>query len=65
MQAVQATAEKFGMTPDAVAEKALKGLFSGKAEIIPGTLNAISALGTRLLPKAMIERIAAGLYKTK
>ncbi|HEY0611638.1 MAG TPA: SDR family oxidoreductase [Chitinophaga sp.] len=65
MQAVQATAEKFGMTPEAVAEKALKGLFAGKAEIIPGALNAISALGTRLLPKAMIERIAAGLYKTK
>ncbi|WP_298740492.1 SDR family oxidoreductase [uncultured Chitinophaga sp.] len=65
MQAIQATAEKFGMTPDLVAAQALKGLFAGKAEIIPGTLNAISALGARLLPKAMIERIAANLYKTK
>lgn len=63
MQAVQATAEKFGMRPELVAEKALKGLFAGKAEIIPGMLNLISAMGSRLLPKAMIERIAAGLYK--
>jgi short-subunit dehydrogenase len=63
MQAVQATAEKFGMKPEVVAEKALKGLFAGKAEIIPGALNVISTTGARLLPKAMIERIAAGLYK--
>lgn len=65
MQAVQATAEKFGMTPKQVAEKALKGLFNGKAEIIPGPLNAFSAMATRWLPKSLIENIAAGLYKTK
>lgn len=65
MQAIQATAEKYGMTPELVAEKALKGLFAGKPEIIPGTLNTISATAARLLPKALIEHIAAGLYKTK
>jgi short-subunit dehydrogenase len=65
MQAVQATAEKFGMTPERVAEKALKGLFAGKAEIIPGALNVISATAARLLPKSLIENIAAGLYKKK
>ncbi len=65
MEAIKATAEKYGMTPELVAEKALKGLFAGKAEIIPGALNVISATATRLLPKALIENIAAGLYKTK
>ena len=65
MQAMQATAEKYGMTPERVAEKALKGLFAGRPEIIPGALNVISAVATRLLPKTLIENIAAGLYKTK
>lgn len=65
MQAIQATAEKFGMTPDAVAAIALKGLFKGKAEIIPGPLNAISSFMTRLVPKGLVEKIAGNLYKTK
>ena len=65
MQAFQATAEKYGMTPERVAEKGLQGLFAGKPEIIPGALNVISAIGTRLLPKTLIENIAAGLYKKK
>jgi uncharacterized protein len=65
MQAIQATAQKYGMTPEAVAEQALKGLFAKRAEIIPGALNVISVMATRLLPKAWIENIAAGLYKTK
>lgn len=63
MQAIQATAERFGMHPDAVAEKAVKGLFRKKAEIIPGALNVAVALAARLLPKWLIERTAAGLYR--
>lgn len=62
MQAMKATAEKYGMTPERVAEKALKGLLAGRPEIIPGALNVISAMATRLLPKTLIENIAAGLY---
>lgn len=54
-----------GMMQRSRYTKALKGLFAGKAEIIPGALNVNSTMGARLLPKAMIERIAAGLYKTK
>lgn len=65
MQAMKATAEKYGMTPERVAEKALKGLLAGRPEIIPGALNVISVMATRLLPKTLIENIAAGLYKTK
>jgi short-subunit dehydrogenase len=65
MQIIQATADKYGMMPDAVAEIALKGMFRKKAEIVPGALNAISAFLTRIVPKPMVEKIAAGLYKTK
>jgi short-subunit dehydrogenase len=38
-------------------------MFNNKAEIIPGFLNKLSAFGARYLPKALIERITAGLYK--
>jgi short-subunit dehydrogenase len=63
MQAIQATADKYGMMPDVVADIALKGMFSKKAEIVPGAVNALSSFFTRLVPKAIVEKIAADLYK--
>ena len=51
------------MKPDEVAEIAVKGLLKGQSEIIPGFTNFISAFATRLLPKAVIERAAAAIYK--
>lgn len=63
LQAIKATSEKYGMHPDAVAAIALKGMFRGKSEIIPGALNAISTFAIRLLPKNMVENIAASFYK--
>ena len=65
IKTIKAAAEKYGMHPDQVAKTALKGLFAKKAEIIPGALNVLSVIGVWLLPKALIERIAAGLYKDK
>jgi short-subunit dehydrogenase len=65
LQAIKATAEKFGMHPDTVAAIALKGMFRGKSEIIPGAINAISAFSTRLFPKSIVETIAASFYKKK
>ncbi|MCF6406313.1 SDR family oxidoreductase [Chitinophaga filiformis] len=65
MQAIQKTADKYGMMPDAVADIAIKGMFRKKSEIIPGALNIISAFLTRLVPKSLVEKIAADLYKTK
>jgi hypothetical protein len=56
-------ASKFNMTPEAVARFAVKGLFAGKNEIIPGVTNSLSALLTRFVPKALTEKIAAGLYE--
>ena len=50
------------MKPEAVAKIAIRELFKGKAEIIPGFVNWISVKITYFLPKYLIEKIAAGLY---
>lgn len=63
MDALADLANKFNMKSDDVAEIALKGMFRKKAEIIPGFLNKISAFGAAYLPKSLIERVTAGLYK--
>ncbi len=57
-------AEKFSMKPEEVATIAIKSMFAGKAEILPGFLNWISVGLVRHLPKSLTEHIAAGLYKT-
>ena len=56
-------AEKFEMTPEAVAKIGLRGMFAGKAEIIPGLINSISVKAVELMPKSWTERIAGNLYK--
>jgi hypothetical protein len=58
-------AEKFSMTADQVAKIAIRGMFNKKAEVITGFVNWLSVQFTYLLPKNIIENIAAGLYKTK
>ena len=60
---LQATANKVSMTAEAVAEAAVAGLLAGEAEIIPGVLNKVSAGLTSLVPKGLVEKIAAGIYE--
>ena len=60
---LQATANKVSMTAEAVASAAVAGLLAGEAEIIPGVLNKVSAGLTSLVPKGIVERIAAGIYE--
>ncbi len=55
--------EKFNMKPAEVAEFAVSGMFEKKNEIIPGFINQISVFMTRFVPKALTEKIAAGLYE--
>ena len=62
MDALTALAEKFNTPPQAVAAAGLKGMFNKKAEIIPGFVNKISAIGSTLLPKSLIESISARLF---
>ncbi|QEM05586.1 SDR family oxidoreductase [Mucilaginibacter rubeus] len=63
MDAIADLAAKFSMTADDVAAMGVKGMFNKKAEIVPGLLNKLSVTGSVHLPKSIIERIAAGLYK--
>lgn len=62
MDALKKYGEKFNMSPQVVAKIAIDGMFKNKLEIIPGFANQISAVGTKLLPKKLIEKIAAGIY---
>lgn len=57
-------AEKFSMKAEDVAKIAIKGMFAGRAEIVPGLINWISVKLVGHLPKGLTEQIAAGLYKT-
>lgn len=63
LDALGKMAEKFNMQPDEVAKMAIKAMFSKKSEVIPGFINIISVYANRILPKAFIEKTAAGIYK--
>ncbi|KDN54299.1 SDR family NAD(P)-dependent oxidoreductase [Flavobacterium seoulense] len=63
LSALNKMAEKFNMQPEEVAKMAVKAMFSKKSEVIPGVTNIISVYANRLLPKAFIEKTAAGIYK--
>jgi len=64
MQALKETADKFSMSPEAVAKTAIAGMLKGKAEIIPGFINWFSVQLTYFVPKSITEKVAEGLYKT-
>lgn len=64
LDAFNKMAEKFNMSPEEVAQIAIKGMFAKSAEIIPGITNWISIYANKILPKAFIEKMAAGIYKT-
>lgn len=63
LDALNKMAEKFNMQPDEVAKMAVKAMFDKKSEVIPGFTNIISVYANRVLPKAFIEKTAAGIYK--
>jgi len=63
LDALSKMAQKFNMQPDEVAKLAVKAMFNKKSEVIPGFTNIISVYANRILPKAFIEKTAAGIYK--
>lgn len=63
LTALNKMAEKFNMQPEEVAKMAVKAMFNKKSEVIPGLTNIISVYANRILPKAFIEKTAAGIYK--
>jgi uncharacterized protein len=62
---VRHTAERFNMTAETVAKTAIKGLFKGKAEIVPGFTNKLNAFLPKFFPKSFVERIAGNIYQPK
>jgi len=65
MEAMRTTAAKFEMTAEAVARSGIKAMFAGRAEVIPGWMNALSVGFTRILPDGLLARIANNLYESK
>ncbi|MES1218841.1 MAG: SDR family oxidoreductase [Bacteroidota bacterium] len=62
---IKKTANRFNMTPEAVAKIAVKGLFNGKSEIIPGFTNKLNAFLPKFFPKSFVEKIAGNIYENK
>lgn len=55
-------AEKFNMTPGAVAKIAVNAMLRRKTERITGFINKLAGFLVWLLPKKLSEKMAAGLY---
>lgn len=62
-EATKKAAERFNMQPDVVGMIAVRGLFRERFEIIPGFSNKLHAFFTRLVPKRIVEKIGAKVYK--
>jgi short-subunit dehydrogenase len=62
---VKKMAQRYNMTPQSVAKTAIRGLFKGKAEIIPGFLNKLNAFLPGFFPKSLAEKIAGNIYRPK
>ncbi len=56
-------AEKFNMTPEAVASIAVRAMLAGKTEVITGFVNKVGAAIAWLLPKTLVERTAMKIYE--
>ena len=48
---------------DTVVKTALSAMRSGRAIAIPGTLNTLSAVGTRMVPRFLTRRIAGSIFR--
>lgn len=62
MQAMDDLAQKFGTPPEPVAKSAVAAMLRGKAEVVPGAINAITSRVQQWLPTGVNERIASGIY---
>ena len=65
LQHLQKAAEKLSMDPEEIAVIAVKGMFQGKKEIMPGFVNRFTAGLVKLMPKSFIENVTASAYKKK
>jgi hypothetical protein len=50
------------MSPADVAKAGYRGLRSGRRKVVPGLLNKLHFIGTRLLPNRVTDRIVSGFF---
>ncbi|MEO8590748.1 MAG: SDR family oxidoreductase [Flavobacteriales bacterium] len=62
MQVMDDLAKRFGSPPEPIARAAVKALFAGKAEVVPGAMDRFTAGLMGLFPESLVERIASGIY---
>lgn len=65
MQAIAETAEKFGISPAELAQKALKAMYRKKVEYVPGFSNKLGVLFAVIFPKRWVEYAVSSIYKNK
>ncbi len=58
-------AERFNMTPEAVAKITIKALFNKRTEVITGGINKFGAFLSWLMPKKFTEHMIAGIYQVR
>jgi hypothetical protein len=51
------------MDPDQVAARAIKGLFAGKAVIVPGFINRVIALVGKHTPRSIVCPVVSMFYR--
>ncbi len=62
MQAMDDLAQKFGTGPEPVAKAAVSAMLRGRAEVVPGLINAVTARVQKWMPVSLNENIASGIY---
>ena len=62
MMAMDDLARKFGSGPEPVAKTAVAAMLKGRAQVVPGLLNSITARVQGWLPDAVNERLASNIY---
>ena len=62
MMAMDDLARKFGTGPETVAKTSVMAMLKGKAEVVPGLLNRITATVQGWLPTGVNERLVSGIY---
>lgn len=62
MQAMDDLAKKFGTGPEPVAKTCVRAMLKGRAEVVPGLPNRITAFFQQVLPAGPVERVGSGIY---
>jgi short-subunit dehydrogenase len=62
MMAMDDLARKFGSGPEPVAKAAVRAMLKGRAQMVPGLLNSITARVQGWLPDTLNERLASNIY---